>query len=131
MTWPAYQSRNAVAAFPVGVLLASEGADRTIRPHIIMGAVVGGIDDDRVFSNAQIIQQVKQLAHMMVMFPHTISIKIIMAFAFHFIADVSVVVHAGGVKPSEERLVVVDGSGDEVLGVLKEYIINRFHPLNS
>src|SRR5690348_8157045 len=45
---PANERRNAVAAFPVGVLLAAEWRGASIRPGEGLGAIVGGVDDDGV-----------------------------------------------------------------------------------
>jgi len=56
VTWPAHHGGHPPAAFPVGVLLAAERCHRCIGPCIHVRAVVGGVEDDSVVGNAQLIQ---------------------------------------------------------------------------
>src|SRR6478609_7365273 len=44
----AHQRRHAIAAFPVGLLLAGEWRGAAVRPGERLGAVVGRVDDDSI-----------------------------------------------------------------------------------
>src|SRR5271169_498422 len=50
------QRGNAPSAFPVGVLLRSEGRVGAIRPGVVLWAVVGGVHDDGVVGDTQRIE---------------------------------------------------------------------------
>jgi hypothetical protein len=52
---PAYHRGHAVSAFPVGVLLAAERRHARVRPGVRVGAVVGGIHDDGVVRDAEVV----------------------------------------------------------------------------
>ena len=65
---------HAVSAFPVRVLLAAEGRHGRIRPAIHVRTVVGGIHDQRVVGNAQVIQGLEHRAHVLVVVNHRVMI---------------------------------------------------------
>src|SRR5260370_40807936 len=49
---PAHEARDAPCAFPVRILLATEGRIGTIGPGIVLGAVISGIHNDGVIGDA-------------------------------------------------------------------------------
>ena len=56
---PADERRHAEGAFPVGGLLALERRSATIGPGEDFGAVIGGIDDDGVIGDAEVVELLK------------------------------------------------------------------------
>ena len=107
MAGPAHHRRHAERAFPVGVLLAAERRRRRVRPGKLIGAVVGGVDDDRVVGDAQIVKRLQQLADVAVVLDHAIGIFVARhaALAAHRLAHMREDVHARRVHPDKERLV--------------------------
>ena len=71
---PADQRRHAVAAFPVGVLLTAEHRRAAIGPAHAFRAVVGGIHDDGVLFEAQLLELGEHLADMAVVLDHAVGI---------------------------------------------------------
>ena len=69
-----------------------------------MGAVVGGIDDNRIVRDTQVIQFIEQNADVTIVLEHSIVVKPLPRGAQLFFFNVSVLMHAGGIKPDEERL---------------------------
>src|SRR5262245_29689991 len=103
---PTDSAGHAVSTFPVGVLLASERRLTTIGPSELLGAVVGGIHHDRVVLETQLTELVKQLADVAVVLDHTVRINAEAGLALRFRLEARPDVHAGGVPPEEERLVL-------------------------
>ena len=64
---PAHERRHAIAAFPVGVLLAAERRGAAVRPGECLGAVVGRVDDDGIVGDAEIVELFQKLADLAVM----------------------------------------------------------------
>ena len=103
---PPHDLRDAVSAFPTGVLLAAELRRPGIRPGVAVRAVVGGVDDDRVVGNAEFVDQVEDLAHVLVMVDHRVVVVALhhtgLTEALGF--RVGPEVHVGEVDPGEEGL---------------------------
>src|SRR5208283_4064818 len=72
---PTDKAWHAPASFPVSVLLTAERRDTTIRPSHFFGAVVGGVHDDRVICDTQLIDLVKKLSYHSVMLNHAVRFK--------------------------------------------------------
>ena len=98
-------ARHAPAAFPVGVLLAAERRVGAIRPGVVLGAVVGGIHDDGVVGDAQLVELVEHLADLLVVGDHPIAVVVLPALAAVLVGEVGPEVHGRRVVPEEERLV--------------------------
>ena len=105
LAWPAHEAWNAPAAFPVGVLLRAERRGRSIRPGVVLRAVVRGIHDDGVVGNAQLVEFVEYLADLLVVYNHSIAVGILAALAKILRGYVGAEVHRCRVVPEEERLV--------------------------
>ena len=103
---PAHHHRNAEGAFPIGVLFAAERRGAAIGPAVAMRAVVGRILDQRILGDAQFVQQVEQLANILVMVDHGVVIVGLPAAGLALAARLGVRehVHMGGVHPYEPRL---------------------------
>ena len=71
---PADHRRDAIAAFPIRVLLAAERRRAAVRPGESLGAVVGGVDDDRIVGDAEIVELLQKLADLPVMLDHAVRI---------------------------------------------------------
>ncbi|MNP02628.1 hypothetical protein D3C76_944860 [compost metagenome] len=72
MVRPANDGRNAKTTFPVSVLLAAKRCDARIRPLVEVHAVVGGVNDNGIVGDAQIIEFFQQLTHMTIVLEHAI-----------------------------------------------------------
>jgi hypothetical protein len=73
--WPAHHHRHPVAAFPTAVLFASVWGVAAVRPQGQFGAVIGGIHNDGVVGDTQLVQLVEQLADMTVMLHQSVGVK--------------------------------------------------------
>ena len=102
---PADGGRHAVAALPVGVLLPAEGRRAAVGPGELLRAVVGGVHDDRVVFEAELLELVEQLPDHRVVLDHAVGIGAEAGLARALLLEVREDVHAGGVPPEEERLV--------------------------
>ena len=71
---PANDRGDAVAAFPVGVLLAAEHRRAAVGPAHRLRAVVGGVHDDGVVVDAKLIELREQLANHAVVLDHAVGI---------------------------------------------------------
>ena len=124
---PADQRRDAVAALPVGVLLAAEGGGAAVGPGEGLRAVVGGVDDDGVLGDAQRVELVEQLAHLTVVLDHAVGVDAEAGHALRRGLQPGPDVHAAGVEPGEERLVRFVRPVDEVEGGAEELLVDRLH----
>ena len=103
---PPHELRDAVGAFPTGVLLAAELRRAGIGPRVAVRAVVGAVDDDRVVGDAELIDQVEDLAHVLVVVDHRVVVVALHhaglteALGFRMGPEV----HVGEVDPGEEGL---------------------------
>src|ERR1700721_37035 len=86
-TRPAQERRNAPAPFPVRVLLGAERRVGAIRPGVVLGAVVGGIHDDGVVGDAQLIKLGEQLADLLVVSDHPIAVVVLPALAAVLVSE--------------------------------------------
>ncbi|MNN74816.1 hypothetical protein D3C81_1910530 [compost metagenome] len=114
MVRPANDRRHAVTALPVGVLFTTERRNARVGPLVEVHAIVGGIDHDGVVGDAQLIEFFQQGADLAVMFEHAVVVLALPRLARNLVADVGVVVHAGGVEPDKERFIRLDGLVHEV-----------------
>ena len=71
---PAHHRRHAIAALPVGVLLAAERRRAAVRPAHDLGAVVGGVDHDGVVGDLEVVELLQELADLAVMLDHAVGI---------------------------------------------------------
>ena len=71
---PADHRRHAIAAFPVGVLLALERRCAAIGPGECLGAVIGGVNDDRVVGDAEVVELLQDLPDLSVVLHHAVRI---------------------------------------------------------
>src|SRR5262245_35147190 len=128
-TRPAYQRRDAVATLPVGVLLSPERRRSSIRPGKSFGAVVRGVDHDRVVANAELVEFPQELANLSIMLHHAIRIDAEPRPSLRFGLEMRPDVHAGRIEPDEERLAVVLRAIDEIKRRLEEFLVDRLHAL--
>ena len=128
---PADRRRRAEAAFPGGRLLAPEGGVAAIGPGHHLGAVVGGVDDDGVLRDAEVVQLLQQLADMPVMLDHPIGIDAEAGDAPAFRLQPRPDMHPRRVEPGEEGPVGPMRAVDEVQRASQEFLIHRFHPLHG
>src|SRR5271155_2885962 len=85
---PAQETRNTPGAFPVGVLLGAERRVGSVGPSVVLGAIVGGIHDDGVIGNAQLIELVEYLADLFVVGHHPIAVVVLPALAAVLLSEV-------------------------------------------
>ena len=79
---PADERRHAEGAFPVSRLLALERRGAAIGPGEDFGAVVGGVNDDRVVGDAEVVELLEQLADVTVVLDHAVGIEAQAGLAF-------------------------------------------------
>ena len=120
---------NTVAAFPLGVLLAAKHRRATIGPSKGFCAVIGGIHDDRVLVEAQLLKLGQDLAHVAVVLDHAIGIDAQACLAFGFLLQVREDVHARGVPPEKKWLVRLLGALHEVKRPGGDFLVDRLHAL--
>ena len=84
--WPADEVRDAEAAFPAGVLFATEHGRTAIGPGKRLGSVVGGVDHDRIVGDAELFEFIEQLAHMTIVLDHTVCVDAETRLAFGFLS---------------------------------------------
>ena len=128
-TGPAYQRRHAVAAFPIGVLLAAERRCATVWPSKGLGTVVGGVDHDGVVGDAEIVELLEKLTDLAIVLHHAVRVDAQPSLALRLWSEAGPDVHAGRVEPGEERLLVSVGAVDEVERRCQELLIHRLHAL--
>ena len=117
------------AAFPVGVLLGAERRGGSIWPGVVLRAVVGGIHDDGVVGDAQLIEFVKYLADLLVVNNHAITVRILPALAKVLGSNVGPEVHSRSVVPAEEGFVRFGLLFNEANRASGDFLINGFHAL--
>ena len=69
------------------------------------GAVVGGVDDDGVVGDAEIVELLQQLADVPVGLDHAVGVEAEPGLALRLLLQMREDVHARGVEVAEERLV--------------------------
>ena len=71
---PADRGRDAESAFPLRGLLAGEHRRAAVRPGEHFGTVVGGVHDDGVVRDAQLVELGEQLAHHRIVLDHAVGV---------------------------------------------------------
>ena len=100
---PADQAGNAEGALPVGRLLAPEGRGAAIGPRKGFGAIVGRVNDDGVVGDAEVVEQLQQLADVAVGLHHAVRIKAEAGLALRCLLEMREDVHARRVEVAEPR----------------------------
>src|SRR5262249_7288665 len=103
-TGPADAARHAEGALPVRGLLALERRGAAIGPREGLGAVVGGVNDDGIIRDAEVVELLEEASNHLVMLDHAIGIKAQARLAITLLAEVREDVHARRVEVAEERL---------------------------
>ena len=126
---PAHDQRHAIAALPVGVLLAAERRRAAVGPAEHLGAVVGRPDHDRVVGDAQVVQLLQELADVAVVLDHAVRADSEPGLALRLGLEVGVDVHAGRVEPDEPGLAALLLLVDELDRGGEHLLVHRLHPL--
>ena len=128
---PADHAGDAIRALPVGVLLVAEGGHPRVRPTVHVRAVVGAVHDDRVISDAEIVDFLEQASDILVMVDHRIVVLALppprLPAAVGF--DVRSEVHVGEVHPHKHRLARLVLLLDELGRPGRDVVVDRFHSL--
>jgi len=127
VTGPAHHGGYTPAAFPVSVLFTAEGGHGRIGPGVHVRAVIGGVEDNGVIGNAEVIQHLQEFSHVHVMFYHAVGIFILTRDAAQFLLHVGTKVHAGTVPPTEEGFTRLGLALNEVNGGIYGFIIHGLH----
>jgi hypothetical protein len=94
-------------------------------------AVVGGVHDDRVLGDAELVEQAEQITDEVIVIEHRVVILRLpapgAANAFGF--GVGAEMHVGGVEPDEERGLRIVLAADEIHGGVAELLVDGLHPL--
>ena len=96
-----------------------------------MHAVVRAVHDDRVVGDFQFVEQVEQLADVLVVVDHRVVVRRLPAPGLADAPSLGVraEVHVRRVHPGEEGLAALVLARDEVRGGLDEVVVARLHPL--
>jgi hypothetical protein len=128
---PANEHGNAIGPFPVLRLFAPEGSAAAVRPGHHLSTVVGGVDDDGVVGDAEVVEFFQQLADVGVVLDHAVGFNAIAGFALGFGLEVGEDVHAGGVVVAEEGLSGLSGLVHPIERGVGEFVIDGLHALDS
>ncbi len=128
-TGPLDEGRHAEAALPGRSLLAVEGDGAAVGPGEGLGAVVGGVEDDGVVVDAELLELGEDTADVVIVLEHAVGIEADAALAFPLLAEVGPDVHARRGHPGEEGLVGLVGPLDEVDRRVGELVVRRLHAL--
>ena len=128
---PADERRHAEGAFPVGRLLALERRGAAIGPGEDFGAVVGGVDDDGVVGDAEVVELLEKLADVPVVLDHAVGIEAEARLAFALFLQMREDVHAGRVVVTEERLVGLGLLLHPRHGGIRELVVDGLHSLDG
>ena len=93
-----------------------------------MRAVVGGILDDGVVGDAEVIEQLEEFADLQVVLDHAVGVFVVALVAM-LVLDVGAEVHASAVPPAEERLASLGLAGDEILSSGDGFLVDGLHAL--
>ncbi len=128
---PAHEGWHAVGPFPVGVLLAAKRRRAGVGPGIVMRAVVGRVEHDRVVGDAEFVEQNEQLADVHVVLDHAIVVLVAARSgdAGVLFLDVGTEVHARAVPPGKPRLALAMIALDEFHGRGEGFLVDGFHAL--
>src|SRR4029077_7697294 len=129
--WPADEAGHTPATFPVGVLLTAERAGGAVRPRIVLGAVVGGVHNDGVVGDTQLIELGENLTDLLVMNDHPVAVGILAAPAEVLFCDVGPKVHRRGIVPEEEGLLCLGLFFHPFDGAVGDLLVDGFHALLS
>ncbi len=83
-----------------------------------MRTVIGGVEDEGIIGNAEVIQHLQEFSHVHVMLYHAVGIFILTGDAAQFFLYVGTKVHTGTVPPAEKGLTRLGLALDEVNGCI-------------
>ena len=95
MTGKPYRNRDPIRTLPVAVFLAAERGNTSVGPLVVVRSVIRGMDDNRVLGDAQVVQLFQECSDHVVIFHHTVGIKVSLGTGDAFIlgTDVRVEMH--------------------------------------
>jgi len=96
-----------------------------------VGAVIGGVHDNRVVGEAKLVELVQHSANVFVVGDHHVVVVPLTALAPVLLGGVGPEMHRRGVVPEEDRLIrlahLVDGSQR----MFRYFVVDGFHPLTA
>ena len=128
-TRPAHDQWDAEPAFPGRALLTEEGRRSAVRPSEFFRAVVGGVDDNGIVSDAEVVELFQHLADRLVVLDHAIGIEANSGLSFRLLLEMGPDVHACRVEPKEEWFFIFDRSINEFYRRVVNFLIDGRHPL--
>src|SRR5262249_42885462 len=100
---PAHHHGNAETTFPCRTLLTVEHRHSAVRPQRELGSVIGGVKNDGVIGNSQLVELIKELTHMPVVLDHAIRMNALSRDTEGLGLQVRKDVHSSRVEPAKER----------------------------
>ena len=94
-----------------------------------MRPIVGAVKNDCVIRDAELIELIQQSADQIVVTHHGVVIKPLTGQALFLFRGMRPKMHASGVEPNEERLVILRCALNKLLGAVEELKIDRLHAL--
>ena len=92
-----------------------------------MGAVVGGVEDDGVVGDAELVEHLQELADVHVVLDHAVGVLVLSGDAAQLLFDVGAEVHAGAAPPHEPGLAGCVLALDEIDGGSHRLVIDGLH----
>ena len=126
---PFDDGRDAISAFPIRVLLAAEHGGSTVGPGKGLGAVIRRVHDDGIVIEPERLELGEDLPDVPIMLDHAVRIDAEPRLAVRLLLQVREDVHAGGVPPHEEGLLILRGAVHEVQGFDRDFLVDRLHAL--
>src|SRR5260221_13184070 len=134
---PTNQTGDAKTSFPGRALFAAEWGIATIGPKKKLIAVVGGIDDDCVVRDAEVVNLLEDGAYLLVMLDHLgahnifFGTPLIHRFLEVLFRDVRPDVNGSRVEPHKERFVTLSCAIHPVERLLENLGVESLHALAS
>jgi hypothetical protein len=116
---------------PVRIFLTLEWGHAAVRPGHDLGPIIGGVNNNRIIGDFQVVQLLQDLAYMSIGFYHAVCVDSQSGFSFRRRLKVRPDVHTGCVEPDEEWFVRAVGAVDEVEGRFQKLLIHCFHPFGG
>src|SRR5262249_28133381 len=92
---PTHHHRDAHATFPGGTFLTMEGRHSAVRPKCNLRAIVGGVENDRVVGDTQIVELLEELTDHAVVLDHAVGVNPLAGLAKRLWLEMGEDVHAG------------------------------------
>src|SRR5262249_31159278 len=99
LAWPTDENRHTPSALPIGVLFATVWSDAPVWPAVVVRAVIGGVHDDCIISDTQLVELREHPANILVMCDHHVVIVALTALTLVLRRAMRPEMHSSGIVP--------------------------------